>query len=137
VSRLLLDTTFLIDAERAEELVDESIDDEDDVAVAAISVAEMKVGVALAAGRRRGLRHDFITDVLAVIPVLEYDLNVAEAHAQLLATVPRQGRPHGAHDLVIAATAVASGREVVTADTGGFVDLPGVRVRSHMPGGAR
>jgi tRNA(fMet)-specific endonuclease VapC len=137
VSRLLLDTTFLIDAERAEELVDESIDDEDDVAVAAISVAEMKVGVALADGRRRGLRRDFITDVLAVIPVLEYDLNVAVAHAQLLATVRRQGRPRGAHDLVIAATAVASGREVVTADTGGFVDLPGVRVRSHIPGGAR
>src|SRR5439155_27154002 len=47
------------------------------------------------------------------VPVLDYDLEVAAAHAELLAEVRRQGRPRGAHDLVIAATARASGRTVV------------------------
>ncbi len=39
MTRLLLDTTFLIDAEHDEELLDGLIDD-DDAAVAAITVAE-------------------------------------------------------------------------------------------------
>ena len=45
LSRLLLDTTFLVDAERAGNDLDRMIRDEDDVAIAAISVAELSVGV--------------------------------------------------------------------------------------------
>jgi tRNA(fMet)-specific endonuclease VapC len=45
--------------------------------------------------------------------------------------VRRAGRPRGAHDLIIAATAVATGRIVVTADGDGFADLPGVSVRGY------
>jgi tRNA(fMet)-specific endonuclease VapC len=44
VSLLLLDTTFLIDAERDAAVLDELIGDEDDVAVAAVTVAELLVG---------------------------------------------------------------------------------------------
>jgi tRNA(fMet)-specific endonuclease VapC len=58
--------------------------------------------------------------------VLAYDLDVAEAHAVLLADVRAQGCPRGAHDLIIAATARASGRTVVTGDAGAFAGLPGV-----------
>jgi tRNA(fMet)-specific endonuclease VapC len=67
-----------------------------------------------------------VEDVVATIPVLAYDLDVAEAHAVLLADVRAQGRPRGAHDLIIAATARASGRTVVTGDVGAFTGLPGV-----------
>jgi predicted nucleic acid-binding protein len=43
----------------------------------------------------------------------------------------RDGRVglRGAHDLVIAATALARERVVVTADQSGFSELPGVAVR--------
>ena len=51
--------------------------------------------------------------------------------AELLAVVRTQGRPRGAHDLLIAATARSTGRTVLTADTTAFADLPGVEVRSH------
>jgi tRNA(fMet)-specific endonuclease VapC len=123
----LLDTTFLIDAERTGDL-DEVINDGDDVAIAAITVAEMRVGVELSSGKARTSREAFLSDVLTSIPLLEYDLGVAESHAQLLIAVRKQGRPRGAHDLVIAATAVASQRVVVTADVTAFDDLPGVDV---------
>jgi tRNA(fMet)-specific endonuclease VapC len=63
--------------------------------------------------------------------VVQYDLDVAEAHAVLLADIRSQGRPRGAHDLLIAATAVSSGRTVVTADVGAFRDLTGVAIRAH------
>jgi predicted nucleic acid-binding protein len=69
--------------------------------------------------------------ILEVIPVVDYDQQVAERHAELLLHVRSQGRPRGAHDLVIAATASMAGRTVVSADTSAFADLPGVAVLSH------
>ena len=107
------------------------IADEDDVAIAAITVAELRVGYLLASGRARTERKAFITDLLAAVPVVDYDLEVAEAHAELLAEVRRQGKPRGAHDLLIAATAKASRRTVVTADATAFANLAGLEVRHH------
>jgi tRNA(fMet)-specific endonuclease VapC len=102
------------------------IDADDDVAVAAITVAELRVGVQLARGGRRGKRERFVAAVLDAVSVEPYDLDVAEAHAVLLAHARRSGRPRGAHDLIIAATARARERQVVSFDRGGFADLPGV-----------
>ncbi|MHB8467437.1 MAG: PIN domain-containing protein [Acidimicrobiales bacterium] len=129
MSLLIFDTTYLIDADRAGTDLDAVIDDRDDVAIAAITVAELLVGVELSSGRSRHARQAFVEDVLTVVPILDYDRVVAEAHAVLLAAVRRQGRPRGAHDLIIAATARATRREVITADSAGFIDLPGVVVR--------
>ncbi len=50
---LLLDTTFLIDAERDTADLDDLIGDDDDVAIAAITLAELTVGVQLAAARQQ------------------------------------------------------------------------------------
>ena len=126
---LLLDTTLLIDLERGAGVAAE-FEDSDDVAVAAITVAELRVGALLASGRKRALRSAYVDDVVATLPVLPYDRQVAEVHAELLAAVRRAGRPRGAHDLIIAATARATGRMVVTADERGFADLPSVRYRT-------
>jgi tRNA(fMet)-specific endonuclease VapC len=131
MSRLLLDTTFLIDAERSGTALEIAIEADDDVAVAAITIAELRVGALMATGRRGAARAGYVDDVVTAIPVLAYDLDVAEAHAALLADVRRQGRPRAAHDLVIAATARASERTVVTADATAFDGLAGVGVRRH------
>ncbi len=64
-------------------------------------------------GKNRTARLAFLADVLNVIPVLDYDREAAEAHAELLVHVRRQGRRRGAHDLLIAATAKATRRIVV------------------------
>jgi tRNA(fMet)-specific endonuclease VapC len=131
VSLVLLDTTFLIDAERDSGDLDAVLDDEDDVALAAITVAELLVGVELASPSHRDRRQAFVEDVVTSLPVIPYDLGVAQEHAFLLTAVKRAGRPRGAHDLLIAATARATQRAVVTADANAFDDLPGVEVRSH------
>jgi tRNA(fMet)-specific endonuclease VapC len=118
----------LVDAERGGGALAEAIDDSDDVAIAAITVAELKVGVQLAKGRRREKRRRFVAAVLDAVSVEAYDLNVAEAHAALLAHVRRTGTPRGAHDLIIAATARARERQVVSLDQGGFAELPDVSI---------
>lgn len=100
------------------------------MAIAAISVAELAVGVELANEERRAKRVAFVAAVLDAVSVETYDLDVAQAHGALLAHTRRSGQPRGAHDLMIAATARARGREVVTTDSGGFAELPGVTVRA-------
>lgn len=130
MARLILDTTVLVDAEReGAEAIEELVGDEDDVAIAAISVAELAVGVELADGRRRPGREAFLAAVLEALSVESYDIDIARAHGALLAHMRRAGRPRGAHDLIIAATARARKREVVSADENGFAELPGVSLR--------
>jgi tRNA(fMet)-specific endonuclease VapC len=110
--------------------LDAIVVDDDDVAIAAITAAELLVGAELAVGARATRRRSFVADLLSALPVLVYDLDVARMHARLLAHTRRSGRPRGAHDLLIAATAAAVGRTVVTCDPSGFADLPGVPLRS-------
>ncbi|HVW45445.1 MAG TPA: PIN domain-containing protein [Solirubrobacterales bacterium] len=129
MARLILDTSVLIEAERGEGGLLEAVEDVDDLAMSAVTVAELRVGVGLTKGRRQRENHElFIASVLDAISVEAYDVEVAEAHAQLMAHVRRAGTPRGAHDLIIAATALARDRKVVTLDRRGFADLPGVAV---------
>jgi len=106
------------------------IADDDDTAIAAITVAELLVGVHLADAAHRPDRQAFVDDVIGAVPIVDYDEAVASSHAELLTFVRRQGRPRGAHDLIIAATAKATQREVVSADRSAYGGLPGVVVRS-------
>jgi tRNA(fMet)-specific endonuclease VapC len=122
----------LIDAERGGDALAELVDDDDDVAVAAITVAELRVGVRMARGKRRNKREQFVTAILGSVTIEPYDLDVAESHAALLAHVRRAGTPRGAHDLIIAATARAREREVVSLDHRGFTGLPGVSVADPL-----
>ncbi len=126
MARLILDTTTLITAERSSRRLNRLIGDGDDVAIAAITAAELLVGVELADDLRRAAREAFVREVLDAIPVEDYDVEVARAHATLLAHTRRSGRPRGAHDLIIAATAVARDRAIVSADVTAFNELPGV-----------
>ena len=101
------------------------------MAIAAISLAELAVGVLLASGKSRAARQSFLDDVVGNIPAVAYDEGVARDHAELLAHVRREGSPRGAHDLIIAATAKATDRTVLTANATAFEALPGVRVKQH------
>ncbi len=126
----MLDTCVLIAAERGRGRLDEVIGDADDVAIAAITVAELLMGVEMADMAHRQSRQSFVDEVLALIPVEEYTTDVARVHARLMAHVRRQGKPRGAYDLQIAATAAATARTLITMDSSAvFDDLPGVQAR--------
>lgn len=61
------------------------------------------------------------------LPIEQYTLDVARVHALLYNRVHKIGQPRSAHDLIIAATAAATGRTLRTADAAArFNDLPGV-----------
>ncbi len=125
--RLIIDTGVLVPSERGSTPLRDSIVDDDDLVIAAITVAELRVGIALASAHHRPARADFLISVLETLPVEPYDLATAEAHGRLLAHVHRAGTKPGAHDLIVAATAVATRRTVLTTDRNAhFAELPGV-----------
>lgn len=126
---MLLDTSVLIGVERDGFDLDDLIGDDDEPAIAAITVAELGVGVEIASGKRKSVRKLFLDEVIATLPIIGYEIEVARAHTALLVAVRKRGTPRGAHDLIIAATARATARTVVTSDRTGFADLPGVSVR--------
>lgn len=71
----------------------------------------------------------FVERVLARVPVLPFDLAVARMHAQLAFELFAIGRPIGSHDLLIAATAVAHGYDLLTLNVREFERVPGLIVR--------
>lgn len=126
MDRLILDTGVFVAVERGRSSSAEALPDDADIAMAAITAAELLVGVELAGGRRRTARAATVDALLLAFDVLAFDLEVARHHAVLLTHARRSGRPRGAHDLQIAATARATGRIVVTTDHVAFDDLPEV-----------
>ncbi len=134
MARLILDTGVVVAAVRGR--IDLAvIGGQDDVALSAVAVAEYLTGVELDADpARRAAQAAFLEELLAVAPVVDYDRSVATIHAALLAHVRRTGRPRGAHDLIIAATARASNRTLLSTDrAAGFEDLPDLQVQL-LPG---
>jgi len=126
VRRLILDTNVLIAYERG--TIDRAAFDEDELAIAAVSVAEYRVGIELADTPERAAdRARALAIITSALGVLDYTATTAAHHGRLLAHVRRSGTPRGAHDLIIAAHAAETGRTVVSRDVKArFNDLPGV-----------
>ena len=124
--RLILDTNVLIAYERG--TIDRTVLDEDELAIAAITVAEYRVGIELADSAERAAdRARALAAITAVVDVLDYTETTAAHHGRLLAYVRRSGTARGAHDLLIAAHAAESGRTILSRDAKArFGDLPGV-----------
>jgi tRNA(fMet)-specific endonuclease VapC len=124
--RLILDTIVLIAYERG--TLDRAGLDDDELAVAAVSIAEYRMGIELAdTAARAADRARALAAIVASVDVLDYTTTTAAHHARLVAHVRRAGTPRGPHDLIIAAHASETGRVVLSRDAAArFGGLPGV-----------
>jgi predicted nucleic acid-binding protein len=124
--RLIFDTNVLIAYERG--TIDQTAYDDDEIAIASVSVAEYRVGIELADTPERAAdRARALATITAAIDILDYTAATSAHHGRLLAHVRKSGTPRGAHDLIIAAHAAETGRAVVSRDVKArFGDLPGV-----------
>jgi tRNA(fMet)-specific endonuclease VapC len=124
--RLILDTNVLIAYERGK--IDRAALDADELAVAAVTIAEYRVGIELADTPARAAdRARALVAITSSVEVLDYTEATAACHARLIAHARRAGTPRGAHDLITAAHAAQTGRTVLTFDAKArFTDLPGV-----------
>ncbi len=96
--------------------------------LSAVTASELLVGVHRAqTDEQRNRRNAFVESLLAAIPILAFDLECARIHAQLVASLPRN-ETIGAHDALIAATALRHGHSVLTNNGKDFRKLAGVAV---------
>ncbi len=128
--RLILDTNVLIAYER--ETIDRAALEADELAVAAVTIAEYRVGIELADTPARAAdRARALVAITSAVDVLDYTEATAACHARLIAHARRTGAPRAAHDLIIAAHALESDRIVLSFDAKArFGDLPGVSAAS-------
>jgi tRNA(fMet)-specific endonuclease VapC len=124
--RLILDTSVLIAYERG--TIDRDALDADELAAAAVSIAEYRVGIELAdTASRAADRARALAAITSAVDVLDYTQATAACHARLIAHARRTGTTRGAHDLIIAAHALQTDRTILTLDAKArFGDLPGV-----------
>lgn len=131
--RLILDTGVLIQVERGKLDLHQLIGD-DDPAIAAVTATEILIGVERSMPAHRDIRALHTEALLAVLPIETYNVDVARMHAILITRTRQSGRPRGTFDLIIAATAGATGRTLVTTDKAAdFEGLPGVAVEVVTP----
>jgi tRNA(fMet)-specific endonuclease VapC len=131
--RVIIDTGVIIAFERGRLDID-AVLGTDDAAMASITAMELLVGVERADATRRRRRELHVEAVLASVPVVDYTLDVARTHARLAVQAMSLGKPRSAYDMMIAATAVAEGRTLLTTDeSADFGGLAGLNVEVVRP----
>jgi predicted nucleic acid-binding protein len=125
---ILIDSSVLIAAERGSFDLSSFLEQhaEDGFALSAVTASEMLHGVHRANPEHRPRREAFVEPLLSHLPVVAFDLVAARIHARLWADLASQGLALGAHDLLIAATALATGAAVATRDLRSFPKVPGL-----------
>jgi len=130
---LVIDTSALVDLERAREGWEEAlggVGDEPTV-VPAVVYAELLVGVRLADDTRRAAaRRARIEALVARLPLVDFSRETAERCADLFATLSRKRAMIPANDLAVAATALQLGFGVIVGlrDERHFRRVPDLRV---------
>ena len=101
-----------------------------DISISAVTASELLHGVHRASKSRiRSQREAFVERLLEAWPVLPFDLTTARIHAKLWAELAAKGVAIGAYDLVIGATAIANGLQLITRDKRSFPRIPGLQVK--------
>ncbi len=131
---LMLDTNVFIFSERSGSPIDFSEWEEyGDVYISSVTVSELLVGVHCANSEaRKARRSAFVEFILGKVPVLVFDAEVARVHAGLFTTLTKQGEMIGAHDLIIAATALFHDCAVLTDNTNEFERVAGLETISYI-----
>ena len=126
----LIDTSVLVGLERAKEATPLARIEGETSFISAITASELLHGVERAADEgRRARRQAFVERVLDTIPVLPFDLDAARVHARIWAALLRRGAGIGAHDLIIAATALSRDLVVLTHNTREFGRVEGLALQ--------
>lgn len=103
-----------------------------DVGVSAVTVAELRYGVARSAQTERNARA--LELFLAPLVIADFDAGAATAYGAVRAALERAGAPIGALDTLIAAHALSLGATLVTNNTREFDRVPGLSLANWAAG---
>jgi tRNA(fMet)-specific endonuclease VapC len=128
---IIFDTSAIIAIERGHESLDALIAGraEEPFGISVVTAAELLHGVERADTDERKLRRQaFVEKVIESFPLFPFDLMVGRIYARIWAAIARKGWAVGAHDLIIAATAISLDYTVATVNIRDFEKIPGVKM---------
>lgn len=96
-----------------------------DIAISVITLMELRYGLQLNPQRAQKIE-PVMASFLSSVTMLSFDVSESEKAAEIRAMLKTQGRPIGAYDVLIAATALQHQLIMVTANQREFVRVPGL-----------
>lgn len=126
---VVIDSNCLIDLER--ELARGSLSPEmlpPDPVVSFVTIGELWVGTELADARHREARERFVLTLMENAELVPFAAAEARSYGRIAAHLRKTGLTIGERDMLIAASALANGHSVMTANVGEFSRVPGLLV---------
>lgn len=126
---IILDTSLLIAAERGEWDINTYVGgrEEEPFGLSVISVSELLHGVHRADSEKRRLKRSaYMERIVELFPIYSFDLAAARIYAEVWANLLTKGVQVGAHDLMIASTAMSRGFSVASSDKRHFDQIEGL-----------
>lgn len=123
---LIIDSSIIIAAERGS--IDFTRIDRDlEVYISAITVTEILVGILRAnTEERRVKRSAFVEHIISTIETVAFGVEEARVYSQILNNLFAENITIGTHDMMISATAIASGHSVLTMNSKDFNRIKGL-----------
>ncbi len=128
---VIFDTSVLISLERGLHRLDTLIEgrESEPFGISVVTVSELLHGVNRADSEKRRLtRSAFVEKIIQTFPLYPFDLGAARIYAKLWSNLAKKGIAIGAHDLMIASTAISLGFSVVTSDLIDYGKVKGLTV---------
>ena len=128
---VIFDTSVLIAIERSSMNIERLIEGREDepFGICTIAVSELLHGVHRAASENRRLKREaYVEKIIETFPIYPFDLNAARIYARIWANLAKKGISIGAHDLIIASTAISLGFSVATSDIRDYRKIKGLKV---------
>lgn len=127
---IIFDTSEIITMERNRKEIEEIVSGREDEAcgISVVTVAELLHGVERADTDIRKInRQAFVEKVMEFFPIFAFDVTVARIYARIWATLAKKNLTVGAHDLIIAATAISLNYTVITSNSRDYNKIEGLK----------
>jgi len=126
---IILDSSILVAFERRRFDLERLLTDHSPPAIAAITAAEILIGVERAdTPERRSRRELFVQNIFARVPIIPFDMAQARLYAVHYAELAARGEIIGDRDLQIAVTALSLEHDLATLNVGEFQRVIGLKL---------
>lgn len=126
---LILDSSVLVAFERRRFDLERLLADASPVAIAAVTAAELLIGVERAdSPQRRVRRENFVENIFARLSIVPFDLPQARLYAIQFADLAQRGQIICDRDLQIAVTALSLDYDLATLNIGEFQRVTSLRL---------
>ena len=117
---IVLDTSYVIDYLRGVSAARDLVDDEDEIAITAITYHEIMTGLKRKKNRKE---ERILRRFLSEIRILPFDTNAADESSSIAARLMAVGKTVNALDILIAGIAIASGAEKIITGDSDFLEI--------------